>query len=156
MTTVQRTFSVLCLAGLSMLLAACSPYTLRGKVIQGDASYVTIVNPDDPRLAQSGLSGTHLRLVLDPLRLNRKDIATGYSGANGEIEMPVEEFGAGTLQFDVGFYARRNGFNSAEGYFRLPGSGKRILVVLAPGRDDGELGVSPENLYEEAERYRNY
>ena len=55
--------------------------------------------------------------------------------------------------YDVGVYASKPGYTDAEGFFRLPGSSKRVLIVMTQGRSDGRAGnIGSESLYEEAER----
>jgi hypothetical protein len=125
------------LAGLALAagVGGCAPYALRGKVIEGEGSYVTLVDASDPRLDQPGISGAGLTLVLDPTHLRRRTIAQGVSGDNGEVKLPVDEFGAGTLELDVALFVRKTGREPAEGIFRLPGSNRRVLVSLARGQD---------------------
>lgn len=139
-------------AALAISVSACSPYALRGKVIEGQGSYVTIVDASDPRLAEPGLSGAAVTLVLDPTQLNRKTLASGISGADGEVSLKVDEFGAGMLEYDVGVYARRRGREPAEGYFRLPGSSQRVLISLAPG-EDRENAPSNHDPYGDVDRF---
>lgn len=133
MSRVTRCFAAILIAG---AMVACSPYTLRGRVVQGEVSYVDIVDEDDHRLAQPGVSSVALKLTLDPSKLNRKVIAQNYSDEKGDFEMRVDEGGAGLLTFETALLARKRGFQSAEGVFNLPGgSSKRVLIVLTPGND---------------------
>lgn len=137
-------------AAIAAALAGCSPYVLRGKVIQGAASEVVIVNPDDPRLEQDGVPGANVSLSVDPSRAQRKLLARQSSGETGELEFRIEELGAGMIEYDMGVSARRAGFQRAEGYFKLPTKDKRVLIVLTPGRDVGELDndLTPEQQVE--------
>ena len=116
------------------LLTACS-YSLKGRVIEGETSYVTVVDASDPRLNDPGLSGVRLHLQMDPGRLQRETLARDTSAFEGEFELPVDEIGAGFMQYDVGLFARRAGYSPAEGSFRLPPKSKRILIVMARGQD---------------------
>ena len=119
----------------ALFSSACT-YSLKGRVVEGPDSYVAVVDSSDPRLTQGkGLVGASLNMQLDPMKINRKSVARNISGANGEFELPVDEVGAGLLEYDVGVYVRRKGCEPAEGFFRLPGSGKRLLVVMSPGKD---------------------
>lgn len=138
------------IAAIAGALVGCSPYVLRGKVIQGAASEVVIVNPDDPRLEQDGVPGANVSLSVDPSRAQRKLLARQSSGETGELEFRIEELGAGMIEYDMGLSARRAGFQRAEGYFKLPTKEKRVLIVLTPGRDVGELDddLSPEQQVE--------
>lgn len=147
---------VVVLSALALVLGACAPYTLKGRVVRGEASYIAVVDDGDPRLDAEGIPGVQLKLTLDPGKLKRKTAAQEVSGASGELSLPVEEAGAGLLEFDAGLIARKRGYAPAEGFFRLPGGGKRILVVLTPGRDD-ESASGPEtgdDLMRQYERFR--
>lgn len=132
------------------LLGACSPYALRGKVIEGDVSFVAIVDASDPRLSGPGVPNVALDLTSNPERLNRKMLASGVSGPTGEIDLRVEEIGAGVMTYDVALAARRDGYAMTEGIFRLPPDSKRALVMLKRG-----AGRTPSNesLIEEFRRY---
>lgn len=137
---VRRRLSTAVLASAAAIcvcaLGACSPYMLSGRVIEGEASYATLVAPDDPRLQSPGITGASLRLTRDPGRLKRDVVTERVSGAQGEFELPVDRVGAGLLEMDMGVLARMTGYSSAEGFFGLPGAGKsRLLIVLAPGDD---------------------
>lgn len=129
-----RATGLLC-ALAAALASGCETYQLRGRVATGDATYITLVDADDPRL-QTGdaIAGVVLRLQTDPGKLNRAFVGQGVTNGQGEFEIPVDEVGAGFLEYDVGIDARRPGFESAESFFRLPPSGKRVLVVLRPGK----------------------
>jgi len=118
-------------------LAGCSPYQMRGKVIEGDISFVAIVDADDPRLDGPGISGAELRLSTDPEKLNRERIGTTISSGDGSFTIPVDELGAGVLLYDVGLQVRKSGYQPANQMFRLPPSERRVLVILTPGVDRG-------------------
>jgi len=135
------------LLGLTSLLAGCSPYQLRGKVIAGDISYIAVVDADDPRLEGPGVSGAALRLQTDPERLNRKTIGTSVSGADGGFTIPVMEVGAGVLIYDIGLRVRHDGYIPVEQFFRMPSSSKRVLVMLQSGKAPPDTEPeSPEDL----------
>jgi len=127
-----RTIGVL---ALTLASVACSPYTLKGRVIEGDTSYVSVVDETDPRLNDRGLEGVRLHLQMDPGKLSRKSLTRQTTGIDGAFELPVSEFGAGFMEYDVGLFARRAGYSPADGSFRLPPKSKRILIVMNRGRD---------------------
>lgn len=129
---------LLCAMSIALLLTGCGPYRLQGRVIQGDYSAIEIVDGDDERLAHRGVPGAQLRLTMDPDRLNRKVVAQGASDGAGEFSLPVDEFGAGFLEYDFGLSARRKGYEVAEGFFRLPSGSRRVLVTIAPGHETPE------------------
>lgn len=151
------------LAGVSVALAcaagACSPYTVTGRVVRGDSSYMMLVDEGDPRLDEPGIPGVQLKLTVDPGKVQRKVVAQEMSGTGGEVSLPVDELGAGLLDFSVGVMARKAGFSPAEGFFQLPkGGSKRLLIVLSPGRDVPESEwetQTTEDLLREMERFSN-
>lgn len=128
-------------------------YHLRGRVVEGEASYIAIVDPDDPRLGGRGLSGAELHLQLDPGRLQRETLARTFAGGDGGFDLTIDKFGAGVLNYDVGLFVSRNGYTSAELPFRLPSQSRRLLVVLAPGAG-GPATWEDDDLWGEAERFR--
>lgn len=73
-------------------------------------------------------------LILDPDSLGRKILANIVSQPDGTFEIPVNEFGAGLLEYEFELLARSDGFDSAHNRFRWPG-GKRVLVTLKRGPD---------------------
>ena len=147
---------VFLLATSFLLLASCSPYALRGRVIEGHRASVQVVLPDDPRLSalEQGVADAEVVVTLDPGKLNSKRIGTGVSTRDGSFAIPVDVVGAGTLLHEVEVSAGREDFVDAAGQFVLPGKGKRVLVTLPAGerkvRDDRTL---LEQTMEEAERY---
>lgn len=141
------------LALLALTLGGCGSYSLKGRVIAGDVSYIAVVDADDPAMESAGgVAGAMVTLSNDPDRLSREVVGTGVSGQDGEFSVPFDKIGGGFLEYDVGVRVRRPGYRDAEHYFLLPGSGKRLLVVLAPGRGAGsEVAEDP---YETYKRYR--
>lgn len=143
--SIVRSALLITSIGLTGALTACGPHTISGRVIEGDDSYITIVNRDDVRLeSDRGVPDVLLKLRLDPGRINRRLIAEGVSEGDGSFTLPVDEFGAGVIELEGGLLARRRGFRSAEGVFPLPSQSQRVLVVLAPGRDaPGQFDEEP-------------
>lgn len=127
-------FAGLILAGACATLAGCSS-ALHGKAVRGDYSGVEIVSDSDPRLSEHGLSGVSIHVQLDPTKLKRETLGRAVSASDGSFSIPVDQFGAGVLEYDIGVYARRRGCEPAEGFFRLPGSGKRLLIIMTEGED---------------------
>jgi hypothetical protein len=131
-------------------LGACSPYTLTGRVIEGEASYALLVKPDDPRLQLPGITGASLKLTLDPGKLNRDVVTQQVSDGDGEFALPVDRVGAGLIKMYMGILSRKAGYASSEAFFELPNSGSsRLLIIMAPGSDppgsqDAELSADDE------------
>jgi len=129
----------------------CSSYSLKGKVIEGDISYVAIVGQDDPRLQQEGIGSVSLRLETDPDKISRETAGEGLSQADGSFSVPFNQMGGGVLLYDVGLSARKPGYETVEHAFRLPPKNRRILVIMRPGSAGPEEG---ESTYEQYERFR--
>lgn len=153
---MRTVIAILSLALAMIVLPACSGggYALQGRIIRGDYSAVTIVEADDPRLASGqGIPGVAMHLQHNPGQLNRRTLIRGSSGGDGSFSLPVDLVGAGVFQHDVGLFVRRQGYEPATGYFRLPPKSKRVLIILNHGTDR-DLGEDGENLYDEYERFR--
>ncbi len=136
-------------------LGGCSSPTIKGRVVAGEGSYIIVVPPGDERLSGptvTGVPGASVSVIMDPGRLNRKVIASGVSDANGDIDLPIDEFGAGFLEIDVAVTARKKDHDPAEGYFRLPGSSRRVLIVMGPGQDR-PTGHEREDLSKDVDRF---
>lgn len=118
------------------LLVGCGSYALQGRVIHGSSPEVLIVDRDDPRLEGSGVPGASVRLTIDPDSLGRNILSPTTTRPDGTFSIPVDEFGAGILEYDAGLLVRKEGHEPAYRDFRLPGGNQRVLVVLPRGVDD--------------------
>ena len=146
--------AALIMLGLSTALGACSPYMLRGHVIEGESSYALLVEPSDPRLQAEGVAGVSVRLTMDPGKLNRDVVADNVSGPEGEFELPVDRAGAGLITMDMSILARKAGYTSSEAFFKLPGSGSRfLLIVVAKGADAPGAFDEPMSADDEVRRF---
>ncbi len=143
----MRFLTTTLLLATAILSSACT-YTLKGRVVEGDTSYIAVVDSTDPRLNDHGMTGVRLHLQLDPGRMSRKTITRDVSDSDGAFELPVTEVGAGFLEYDVGLFARRAGYSPAETSFRLPPSSKRILIVMARGQDYDQGESLDEDWYD--------
>jgi hypothetical protein len=107
--------------------------TLQGKVIQGNLSFVAVVDSGDERLKSDGLAGAQVVVRGDPRR-----------GSVVVAESETDSKGSFTLRFKdqsvflrpAEFGADKAGFRPARGEMSLPPSDRRLLIILAP------LGVS--------------
>ncbi|TVQ59984.1 MAG: hypothetical protein EA379_09320 [Phycisphaerales bacterium] len=151
MSRSQR-FVVFAVVLAASLLGGCSTYKLQGRIVDGQVSYISVVDASDPRLVGGyGLEGATLELWTDPDRINRKRVAQGVSDGDGYFELPVDEIGAGLLEYDVGLNVRRHGYAGTQQTFRLPPQRRRVLVVLRRG--DGPRDTEVEDLMEEYRRF---
>ncbi|MEC9372847.1 MAG: hypothetical protein VYC34_03350 [Planctomycetota bacterium] len=131
----------------------CGGYQLKGKVIEGDVSYIAIVPASDPRFDGPGIGSAELRLENNPDKLNRETIGSAVSLPDGSFSVPVDAPGAGVLLYDVGLFVRCGGYIGAEQFFRLPPSDKRLLVILQRGVDRRQgREETPTEMYERLTR----
>lgn len=132
---IARFAMIVGLVGWAWFALGCGPHVLRGRVVQGDVSRVTIVEPDDPMLDSPPIEGATVELTLDPDTLGREVLATRSVGPDGSFAIPIDEFGAGVLEYDFGVLARHRGREPARHVFRLPSRDQRLLVILGRGTD---------------------
>jgi len=99
---------------LSMLLlivlsaaAGCQSYTVQGRVIEGEISYVSIVSADEARLGEQGVGvpNVRVRLETDPERLRREIVGETVTDEEGYFSIPFARPGAGVLMYDIGVTA---------------------------------------------------
>lgn len=132
-TLAVRTVASLCLAVLPSLVGCTSSgRSIQGHVLAGRASVVTLVAPDDPRLADRGVPGVTIRLT-------RGDgaptsLAQTTSGEDGSFELRVE---------DQYFYSRLElvaqgpEILTCRGSIYLPSDDRRVLVLVEPTGSHG-------------------
>jgi hypothetical protein len=133
------------------LLSGCSAPVIYAKVIQGDASFITLVDESDTRLEQPGLADTSLRFFSNPDSLGRRRLGQVVTDESGWATMRVDLPAAGLARYDIEIIARRQGYIHARGTFVLPSSGRRVLISLKPGQDSYR---EQEDLQAEFERHR--
>jgi hypothetical protein len=152
--TTSRRFRVLAFLALAALGSAtgCGKYHLEGRVIAGDASYITIVDKDHPLLTEGrGVGGASVHLQENPGRLNSTTLGRTQTNPDGTFAIPVDLLGAGSFDYEVGLFVRRPGFEPAEYPFKLPGKNKAALVVLKAGQDRS-LNEDMRSIIEESMR----
>lgn len=147
-------FGVTALAAAALLAGGCGSYKLQGRVVEGDYTGVEIVGRDDERLSGRGVSGVMLRLMTDPTRPNRRVVGETVSNGTGDFAMPVDVMGAGFLEIDAGLTTHKRGYETADGFFRLPGSGRRVLVTVRPGSPREDDPFRSEDVDEMLRRFR--
>ncbi|MBI1370635.1 MAG: hypothetical protein GC162_18510 [Planctomycetes bacterium] len=139
------------ISALAALSAGCSSgYTLRGKVVTGPEALVSIVPADDPRLAGPGVESATIELTLDPRSLGRRVLSTNAAYGDGQFQIPVQEFGAGVLDYELGVLVRANGYAPTAGIFRLGSQDLRLLIVMTKGQDRDPRGEDP---FKDIDRY---
>lgn len=121
---------------LSAGLCGCEQYQMRGVVVEGAVSTIRVVKDDDPRLLEGyALPMATIDATLDAERLSRKQLPRGISDVDGTFGVPVDEAGAGYLNYYARVIVRRAGYDTAMENVRVPGPGQRLLVTLARGED---------------------
>ena len=130
--------------------AGCSSYQLRGKVVEGSVSQILIVDQDDPRLDQPGLANATVEVTVDPQTLARKPLPAQTTAGDGSFAVPIDEIGAGTLEYQAGLIIQRRQYQTAHEILAVPSGGKRVLVTLARGAD---RFVRPEDPLGDSRRF---
>jgi hypothetical protein len=135
--------STLRMTRLGAILAAClaaggcaGSHRVQGRVIEGPRSMVLVVDQNDPRLNQPGIPGVAIDLMIDPQSLNRKPGGSEVSMADGSFAVPVQEFGAGVLEYQLGVVAVRNGFAPTETTAAMPAFHQRLLILMVKGQNN--------------------
>ena len=130
------------------LLAGCGGYVLEGRAVEGQYSGVEFVDTDDPRLDGRGMPSITVEVIRDPDSLGRKVVATGRSVGNGDLRIPVGEFGAGFLEEEWELRILGGGAEYANARVSLPfdPASRRLLVTVrkGDGRTRNSLGVEAE------------
>jgi len=140
------TFTVLLLLTVAFILPGCGPYLLKGRVIAGDSPHVLVVPNSDTRLDESpGIPGATISLRLDPNSLGGRELADGMTDGDGRFAIPINEFGAGLLEYEIGVRVRQRGHNTAYDVIDMPGSGLRVLVILPRGADEFQKPYDPQD-----------
>lgn len=123
------------MACIAMTAAGCSDvYMMRGRVVEGPITSVTVVRDTDPRLAGPGIADAMLSFTLEPRGVDRESLGVTASDEAGAFQLPVDRLLAGFLEYKVEVIADADQFQSAVEVVDMPPANKRILVTLAPGR----------------------
>ena len=152
----MRSFALAAAFSVCLSLIACSsePYTLRGRVIEGDYSAITFVPADDPRLGVRGIASVKLVLHRDADKSWPTRFGQTISGPAGEIHFPVDTFGAGWMIEQWLIEAYKPGYETGQLITALPAkkADQRLLIMMAPGPS---TPLRPENeLWEQYEQFR--
>lgn len=116
-------------------LAGCESYSLQGVVVEGKTSQVLIVDKDDSRLGMPGLRDARIDVTLDPRTIKPMRQSPMLTADDGRFTMPINESGAGFLEYEAAMVVQHEGFAHIEHTMKLPGSGKRVLIIMKPGDD---------------------
>jgi len=135
MTTPARQL-LFCVAILLLWpLTGCGGYQLQGRVIEGATPGILVVSSNDRRLDGNPIADASVRVTVDPDSMKPRELPPVRTDADGYFTLPIKDFGAGALEYNIMLLARASGFRASQEIFKLPGGGKRVLVILSPGRD---------------------
>jgi len=149
-----------CAVLLASLLNGCASYQLQGVVVEGSLPGIYIVDSGDPRLAGTAVADARVQGMLDPNKIRSKPLPLVMTDDNGRFAIPIEDPGAGLLEYTFTLYPDADGYGTPPGAgtaMALPPPGKQVLVVLAAGRRTGpprSPGQSNEDLIGEAEKFK--
>lgn len=145
-----RRFKLIGLCCLCLFMIGCGTHRLQGIVLDGPRPGIYIVEPDDPRMSELGIADATVELTLDPVSLRPTSLGKTITRSNGTFNIPIDAAGVGFLEYDISLYVRSRGFMPVDsGPMALPPDGKRLLIVMAAGKDKPRDG---ENLLDEANR----
>ena len=143
-------FTALILA--TFTLAGCSPYVLRGKVIEGTDAGVYVVTQTHPRIEAIGLPDTSIQLTLDPRSLGRKNLGSFNTDPLGRFNITIDQPGAGLLEDEYQLVIRRPGYTHVEQIITLPSSDQFLLIVMQRGIDTYQ---APQDPLQDVQEYLN-
>lgn len=117
-------------AALALLSGCQNSASIAGKVIQGDVSFIGVVDAGDERLKAPGLQGAEIAATTDPRGgAGPAVLGKSTSGPQGDFGLRMNQ---STLTGSTGFTARRDGFAPASGVMPMPSEDRRLLVILKP------------------------
>jgi hypothetical protein len=117
----------------AVLLGGCATgRTVTGRVLEGKASVVTVVNTDDNRLQTQGVAGVRVRLTRGDS--TSSSIAETTTLTDGSFSLTVDE------QYLVGrleVVASGPTVLTCRGSVYLPSDDRQVLVIVEPGNSQG-------------------
>lgn len=135
----RRSMILFSLLLVGVAVAGCGAHRVQGVVVAGRSSYVQVLDKDSPVFDEGErLAGARIEGIVDPRSLNSTRLESVMTDASGGFSLPVDVFGAGVLEYELGLRGVRSGFTSAEGFFPIPSGSQRVLIVLAPGSDPND------------------
>ncbi len=129
--TVPRRALGSCLAGVSLaFLVGCSGPGLSGRVIEGPASVVVVVDANDERLSNAGVSGAEVRIAAGE-GPGASVVATTTTKPDGTFEVALDKASAAR---PLAVSITREGHVPARGQVYWPGGDRQVLGVLKAAR----------------------
>jgi hypothetical protein len=112
---------------LGTLCAACAPVRIQGTVVEGDVTFIALVNADDPRLKGKGIADAKVAAV--PQGAPGAAVR-GVSDEKGRFSLPLK--GTSDLIRPWSFEAAAPGYVTAREVSPTPTAGQRLLIHLQP------------------------
>jgi len=115
-----------------LMLGGCSAtHVIKGKVIQGNLSFVAVVDQGDERLKSAGIADVDISARADVGKVAGYLFAQGETDAKGDFSMKFKDQSLFLKPVEIS--ASKIGFQPATGSLSLPPGDRRILIILAPG-----------------------
>jgi hypothetical protein len=151
--TTQHLLAVISVLLIALALPGCG-YTLKGKVLRGDASNVDLMHDIDQRYKQQGMANVEVVVRRNPKDPNPELIGRTRTDAFGNFSMSIKEFGAGWMEEQWLVQARLAGHQNASAVMKLPAKDSKwgLLITLAPGTET-PLDMH-EEIMEDVERFK--
>jgi hypothetical protein len=123
---------ILLVSLVSILMTGCSAATnsLRGKVIEGNLSFVCVVSQSDERLKTQGIDGATVEARAS--NTTGTLFASTKSRNNGDFTLRFGDQQAVLLK-PIEFSGAKDGYTQGHEVLNLPPSDRVLLVVLKPG-----------------------
>ena len=106
-------------------------HSIKGKVIQGNISFVGIVDQADERLKSEGLPDVDVAARADVGSVGGYMFAQAETDPKGDFDLRFKD--QHMFSKPVEFSAAKEGFRPARGQMHVPSNQRRLLIILAPG-----------------------
>lgn len=116
-------------------LGGCGAHQVRALVIEGSEPEVLVLSASDARFNRPGVAGISVELTVDPASMSPKTVGAALSDSQGQVQVAVDQLGAGFLEYELGVMARATGYRTLWQTVKMPSSNKRLLIVMTPGKD---------------------
>ena len=121
----------------TLWLGGCGSYEIAGSVVQGTAPGAYVVSASDERLNFMTLNNVAVEFSLDPSSMSPKQLGRAVTDSAGQFRLPVDAMGAGSWQeYEIGVMCNHQGFRGLWQVIELPPLGKKLLIVIAPGKGE--------------------
>jgi hypothetical protein len=132
------------LSAVVLMLAGCTGYKLQGLVVEGRETGLQLYDQKDPRLEQLGRFGLDqatVEVTLDPNAGRRQRLDPVRTDASGRFSVPIDAFGLGMLEYEIGLLVHRPGFRPQWQVIAVPRDKQVVVLTMEPGGGSGRLEV---------------